>query len=568
MPPGAWQAPHLLWKMACTSPEKLGIGEGHAAGSSSGQVEPPQAAPPVSAPVPAVSAPARTSTAALPPETLRRRMSGDHDTFRRAVHNRALRAVSSFFVVSLIALSCGGAPATKLDAAALEDPAACQSCHPAQFKDWSGSMHAYAADDPVFLAMNQRAQRETNGALGTFCVSCHAPLAVREGLTKDGLDLASLPREKKGVTCYFCHAVASIEGQHNNPLVLAGGGALFGPFGDPAPDTPHAATSSPLFDDRRPESAALCGTCHDIVNQHGAAVERTYHEWQATLFALPKTGLSCAACHMEGSDGPASTVSTRPRRVHRHDFPAVDLALTEWPEAAAQRTRAQALLDSTVQSTLCWNPVTSRIEVTLDNVAAGHGWPSGATPDRRAWVEVQAFAGGARVYASGGAEAVPLEASPDPDLWLVRDCLFDDAGAETSLFWRASRVVSNQIPGAASPNVNDPASFAAHRQRLFPAVGPGLAAAPDRITLAVHLQAIGDDVLAALVGADPAVPGDLAKDVAARVARYDLAGAALEWTTATARPPPGAAGGARLCVMTGSYSAMITPADSHARCAP
>ena len=31
-------------------------------------------------------------------------------------------------------------------------------------------MHAYASDDPVFQAMNKRAQRETNGALGDFCV--------------------------------------------------------------------------------------------------------------------------------------------------------------------------------------------------------------------------------------------------------------------------------------------------------------------------------------------------------------------------------------------------------------
>jgi hypothetical protein len=40
-------------------------------------------------------------------------------------------------------------------------------------------MHAYAAEDPVFLAMNARGQRETQGALGAFCVNCHAPLAVQ-----------------------------------------------------------------------------------------------------------------------------------------------------------------------------------------------------------------------------------------------------------------------------------------------------------------------------------------------------------------------------------------------------
>ena len=59
------------------------------------------------------------------------------------------------------------------------DPETCNQCHQTHYSDWSGSMHAYASDDPVFIAMNARAQRETNGAVGSFCVNCHAPMAVR-----------------------------------------------------------------------------------------------------------------------------------------------------------------------------------------------------------------------------------------------------------------------------------------------------------------------------------------------------------------------------------------------------
>ena len=36
------------------------------------------------------------------------------------------------------------------------------------------------------------------------------------------------------------------------------------------------------------------------------------------------------------------------------------------------------------------------MELTLENVTAGHGFPSGATPDRRAWIELTAYAGGSR----------------------------------------------------------------------------------------------------------------------------------------------------------------------------
>ena len=50
-------------------------------------------------------------------------------------------------------------------------------------------MHAFASRDPVFRAMNQRGQRETNGELGDFCVKCHAPMAVLDKQTTDGLNL-------------------------------------------------------------------------------------------------------------------------------------------------------------------------------------------------------------------------------------------------------------------------------------------------------------------------------------------------------------------------------------------
>src|SRR6185295_7870613 len=84
-------------------------------------------------------------------------------------------------------------PEVQADRAALLDPQNCKSCHPVHVDEWAGSMHAYASDDPLFRAMNKRGQRETNGALGDFCVKCHAPLAVRDGLTRDGLNLDQVP---------------------------------------------------------------------------------------------------------------------------------------------------------------------------------------------------------------------------------------------------------------------------------------------------------------------------------------------------------------------------------------
>jgi hypothetical protein len=455
--------------------------------------------------------------------------------------------------------ACGGSGGPTLDRAALLDPQTCQSCHPSQFQDWSGSMHAYASDDPVFRAMNQRVQRE-NPQAGPFCLQCHAPMAVRDGLTVDGSNLDQVPQTHHGVTCYFCHSAESVAGTHNNPLTLSTDGSLFGPFGDPVAGTPHKAAYSALLDDSTTDSANMCGSCHDIQNLQQAHVERTFAEWQQTLFAVPPNGTTCAQCHMPGSNGPASTVSTgKVRRVHSHVLAGVDLALTAgFPQKDAQKASAQDFLDRTLQATLCLDPSANSLQLTFDNVGAGHGFPSGATPDRRAWVEVTAYAGGNAIYSSGGAGPAPAASTPDPDLWLIRDCIYDQLGSEQTMFWRAATVASNQLPGPMVPSQ--------HTQKIYPdptRVPGGLPSAPDRVTVAVHLQAIGDDVLSDLVQS-----GDLDASVPPLVARYDLGGgAALEWTPASATVVVNPTTLATLlCVTTGNYWPTTVPAVSHAAC--
>ena len=93
--------------------------------------------------------------------------------------------------------STPGEEAPAFSREALMDPKTCRPCHRDHYDEWSQSMHAYAANDPVFLAMNRRGQEETAGALGDFCVRCHAPMAVLEGRTSDGLELESLDLHRR-----------------------------------------------------------------------------------------------------------------------------------------------------------------------------------------------------------------------------------------------------------------------------------------------------------------------------------------------------------------------------------
>lgn len=414
--------------------------------------------------------------------------------------------------------------AKTLTGEALLDPNNCLPCHADQFKEWSGSMHAYAGEDPVFVAMNRRMQRETNGQAGTLCVGCHAPVAVRLGKTTDGLDLAQLPSYMRGVTCFFCHTTDAVEGTHNNPLRLAGDDVMRGGIGRPI-DAPHRSGYSSLHDREQQSSATTCGGCHDVVTALGAHVERTFQEWQGSLYAKPGQ-LSCGKCHMEGRDGVAAKVGGAPTRtIHDHSMAAVDVALTPFSDDVAQRAAVQKLLDATLLAKLCVKQTPGGLvaEVTLDNAFAGHKFPSGAAQDRRAWLELVAYRNGAQVFASGVVPDKKATTSiSDPNLWLLRDKIFDADGKETHLFWQAARYESELLSAAVTADPKDPAFFHSVT-KTYPLPLP----APDRVTMRVRMRPVDFDLLDDLVASK-----DLDPAVLDRVPTYDLASTVKEWTSA------------------------------------
>ncbi len=439
------------------------------------------------------------------------------------------RRLAGFVCMVLAAGGCdddeGGV--RQLTAEQVLDPAACKDCHPEHYREWSGSMHAYAAEDPVFLAMNARGQRETEGALGDFCIGCHAPLAVRLGLTEDGTNLDEVPPHLLGVTCAFCHQVTGVDGQHNNPLEIALDGVMRGPFDDPAASAGHDSRYSVLLDRNRPESASLCGSCHDIVTPARVHLERTFQEWKASVFGSEDAAqrATCGQCHLRGRLGVAAHAEDVPlRRVHDHSMPGVDVALTDFPEREAQREAVRTDLAGLVVSELCVIPRTGGIvaELGLENIGAGHRAPSGAAQDRRLWVEVVAYVGDQRIYESGvvgDGEAVAT--AGDPDLWLFRDRLFDADGQEVHMFWEAASVESNQLPAPSTlpgdPNYEDPHVLNVYRFATD--------VEPDRITIRVRMRPMGLEVLDDLVDS-----GDLDPAIRDEMPTFDLVGAALEWT--------------------------------------
>jgi hypothetical protein len=402
-------------------------------------------------------------------------------------------------------------PPTADELASLKNPENCRECHPGQFEEWAGSMHAYASLDPVFRAMNQRGQEETGGALGDFCLACHAPMAVRDGLTKEkDFNLDELPVEYQGITCYFCHSVEQVGGKHNNPLELAQDGVMRGPFDDSAGISSHRAGYSAFVDSKAADSSQMCGACHDIVLEPpliGSTVnlERTYAEWEDGLFSIPDNSgfvSTCVSCHMKGSSErdrvSVSAGSPQRRGLRRHDFEAIDLAMTDFPGRERQRVLTERFLDGSLIGEICVAQ-TGAIKVTMENGGAGHSWPSGATQDRRAWLEVKAYTDPESdpVFETGDPEQ---EGAPpgEGNALVLRDHVVDENGDPAHMFWDVAEVRSSMlIPGRATKDPLDPLY---HRERqIWTLNTEGLTPGITRVTLRVRVRPIALEVLRDLV---------------------------------------------------------------------
>ena len=393
-------------------------------------------------------------------------------------------------------------------------------------------MHAYAAEDPVFRAMNAYGQRQTNGELGDFCVQCHAPVALAEGATTDGTNLDSVSPALLGVTCTTCHQIDAVTGDHNNATRWLPDAFFRGPLDRPLDTPAHGHTRSALLDRDQPESASMCGACHDVITPAGVHLERTFLEWQHSQYSVAEVGLqqTCGSCHMPGRDGKAASVPDAPRRrIHSHAMPGVDVALTDFPEADTQLELVQDALDSTVwlQLEVFDYGLGTGVTVALDNIAAGHDFPSGAAHDRRAWVEVVARDdAGAVLWSSGlvdDGQSLRDAMAADPDLWWLGDRARTNTGDDAHMFWEVATVEQAALVAPSRFDADDPLYEEPHVARTFD-MGPVW---PSTVEAVVRIRPIGRDVLDILVAS-----GDLDPSVRDALPTFTLGGSAVTWTAA------------------------------------
>ncbi len=464
-----------------------------------------------------------------------------------------MRWLTSF---ALVVVACGD---PKLSVDELQDPNTCNECHPKHFTQWSGSMHAYASDDPVFIAMNKRGQRDTNGALGDFCVQCHAPMALLRGEASGAtFDPAVLSPAAKGITCYFCHNVESVEQDHNNGLVLGMDQTMRGGLKNPVESSAHFSTYDPEMSGLT-TSSRMCGSCHDVVTPAGVHIERTFAEWKTTVFANaddnPANFLesSCSHCHMEPtteSVAEAPGTGNREYGFHDHRLPAIDQALTPFPETADQAIEVQGILDAAVQIAGL-RPLGSResyggicldgndtITVRIDTPSLGHMFPSGAAQDRRTWLEVVAYnAAGDEIWSSG---VVPDGMDPEDinDQYLnctlpgkescsgFWDRTFKADGSPAHFFWEVATVDSKLLLPQTVLDQNAPGYDHSRTTRYL--VGPTVVQTVDRIEAKLKVRALPFHVLDDLIAS-----GDLEPSVRGQLKTLESRGGKSTWRRAT-----------------------------------
>jgi hypothetical protein len=155
----------------------------------------------------------------------------------------------------------------------------CGRCHPRQYEDWKGSLHAGAWLDPVY-----RLSAGTPPKLE--CRGCHSmePILAREISTAYSYRPIYRPYlQEEGVNCLSCHARSD---------------------GTVAAARDHVGAPCEPRRDERFLGPEFCGACHNPSH-------RAYDEWK-----LSKSGKTCTDCHaLQGG-----SFSHRMRNTGDHEF--------------------------------------------------------------------------------------------------------------------------------------------------------------------------------------------------------------------------------------------------------
>ena len=318
-------------------------------------------------------------------------------------------------------------------AAEFTEPETCGECHPQQYEEWQGSMHAMAFQDPIYQGELNLAVAAVGHDIARQCEGCHSPAGVVTGEIK-GPGLEGLgPVAMAGVSCDVCHSIAGhnhwqtpSHQPENGSFILSPGKeeegevtlTKYGPF--PAEewcgDGFHECVESPLH-----LQGELCASCHQVTHYEShTPIEATYTEWKNSPYAIQ--GIACQDCHMvelETFLKSADSFQKPEREDYRHYFNGANFLVYHLAGLAAKKAGDDELAENVQQkfdmavgrlqaaaelevSPIYRNGRLAELKVRVHNRRAGHNLPTSLTNVRQMWLEVTATDKQGRVVLSSG----------------------------------------------------------------------------------------------------------------------------------------------------------------------
>lgn len=193
----------------------------------------------------------------------------------------------------------------------------CAKCHQKIYDEWRVSAHAYATISPMFQKFEQKINVLASGTIGTFCIRCHAPVAIQMNFPRYGSYADAPPIIREGITCVACHRVKEMYGKSNGERRIEPGDAtqpVYGPFDgsgvaqaiadkdnlkiklDPKDKKPGQVIHQTAIQFEQLSNSSFCMSCHQVSVYPGIALEVVWAQYRASPAC--KKGVSCQDCHM------------------------------------------------------------------------------------------------------------------------------------------------------------------------------------------------------------------------------------------------------------------------------
>lgn len=312
-------------------------------------------------------------------------------------------------------------------AAPFTPPEVCGGCHQTQHREWNGSVHQLAFQDPVYQGELNKAVKAVGHEVSRQCEGCHSPIGVLTGEVKQpGLaGLSSLGMN--GVSCDICHSISSVTHTRTPAGVPENGSFVLRP-GEDGKDGPvlvkrgpnkpsegcgggfHSCEQSPLI-----TKADLCASCHQVYHYEAHfPLEATYNEWKQGPYA--QKNIHCQDCHMVATatfKRSADEFKKPAKGEYRHYFNGANYLLYYLASAAAKKAGDEALAANLAEKYLMAidrlkaaagmeimpvyrDGTLAEIKIRVKNIRAGHNLPTSLTNVRQMWLEVTARDEGAR----------------------------------------------------------------------------------------------------------------------------------------------------------------------------